>query len=44
MGKPSQNKGGATNSIMGVQNSEFVSKKILSPSSYKLGVHDACNA
>jgi len=29
MGKPSQNRGGATNSIMGVQNSEFVSEKIL---------------
>jgi len=31
MGKPSQNRGGATNSIMGVQNSELVSEKIFVP-------------
>jgi len=41
-------RGGATNSIMGVQNSEFsseVKEKILPPPiSYKLQVHDACNA
>jgi len=32
MGKPSQNRGGgATNSIIGVQNSELVSEKIFVP-------------
>ena len=31
MGKPSQNRGSATNSIMGIQNSEFVSEKNFVP-------------
>jgi len=31
MGKPFQNRGGATNSIMGVQNSELVSEKFFVP-------------
>ena len=37
MGKPSQNRGGATNSVMGVQTVNWWAKKFLSPSSYKLG-------
>jgi len=43
-----ERRGGATNSIMGVQNNEFASeaseKHFFVPNSYKLGVHDACNA
>ena len=37
MGKPSQNRGGATNSIMGVQNSELVSEKIFVPQFVQVG-------
>jgi len=38
MGKPSQNRGGATNSIMGVQISELVSEKNFVPQFVQVAV------